>query len=151
MISLDDARAFVLASSVARPSETIALEDARGRYLAQALHASEDLIPFARSAMDGFAVLSSDTGRGATLPVGERVFAEAGDVVHRSGTATPISTGAPLPRGADAVIPIEDTSVESAGVRLSGAVAPGDHVFPPGEDALRGDVLARAGTRFSVS
>jgi molybdopterin molybdotransferase len=60
-------------------------------------------------------------------------------------TAIGIATGAPLPLGADAVIPWEDVSAHERSIELRRPVAAGAHVFPPGDDARRGDVIARAG------
>jgi molybdopterin molybdotransferase len=147
-IPFEDAVARIEAASERLEAETIALDDAAGRILARTLVADDDLVPFARSAMDGFAIAAADARERRSFPVRGRVYAErAPSRRHEPGTATSIATGAPIPLGADAVVPIEDV-VERDGTivldRLHGVRA-GDHVFPPGEDARRGDVLAREG------
>jgi molybdopterin molybdotransferase len=147
-IHFEDAVARIEAACERLESETIALDDAAGRILAHALVADDDLVPFARSAMDGFAIAAADARERRSFAVRGRAYAErAPSRRHEPGTATAIATGAPIPLGADAVVPIEDV-VEGDGTivldRLH-AVRAGDHVFPPGEDARRGDVLAREG------
>ena len=79
------------------------------------------------------------------LPVAGRVFAEEGEASLVPGTALAIMTGAPVPRGADAVIPHERTERHGDSVRIFAPVEPGDCVFPPGEDFRRGDELISPG------
>jgi len=89
-------------------TERIALLTSVGRVAAETIDAREDLVPFARSAMDGFAVRTSDLERTPVeLPVSGRLYADSGETEHAPRTATAIATGAPIPRGADAVLPIE--------------------------------------------
>ena len=148
-ISLADAHRAVLAAAQPLGTEDVALGDALGRVLACDLHAADDLVPFARSAMDGFAVRASDVVPGTRLPLAAApVFAERGEAVHQPGTATPIGTGAALPKGADAVVPIERVRVEADAVRVFEPMEPGAHVFPAGEDARRGERILRAGTEL---
>jgi molybdopterin molybdotransferase len=146
-IAFEDAQAAISAACEPLDAETIALADASGRVLAGTLVADADLVPFARSAMDGYAVLAAETRAGTRrFPVRGRAYAERGpELVHEPGTATAVATGAPIPRGADAVVRFEDVVATPDAIVLGGAVAAGAHVFPPGEDARQGDVLARAG------
>jgi molybdenum cofactor synthesis domain-containing protein len=147
--TLRDARAAMLAAATPLPIETVSLAEARDRALARTLSAPDDLVPFARSAMDGYAVRAADTLAAAhaplDLPVRGAIY--AGDLPGElePGTAMAISTGAPLPFGADAVVPWEDVTKNDTTIVLRGAVAALDHVFPPGDDARRGDVLVREG------
>jgi len=145
---VDFASATALAGAFpALGTERIDLPAADGRTLAERIVAPADLVPFARSAMDGFAVCAADTQRApVTLPIRGTVFAEAGRTAHERGSATAISTGGAIPAGADAVIPIEDTLVSADAIVVARAVTPGHHVFPPGEDAVAGDELLAAGT-----
>src|SRR5437870_8540191 len=112
MVTFDKAREIILASVQALPSEQLALAQALGRVVAEDIVADADLVPYARSAMDGYALRSADIA-GATpadparLPVVGKVLAEAGEAFLASDTAMAITTGAPIPRGADAVIPFE--------------------------------------------
>jgi molybdopterin molybdotransferase len=150
--TLHDARGAMLAASTPLPIEEVFLADARDRALARTLRANDDLIPFARSAMDGYAIRSAETQAAAhaplAIPVRGAIY--AGDLPGplAPGTATAISTGAPLPFGADAVVPWEDVVLRRAQhdtIVLRAPVAPFEHVFPPGDDARRGDVLVREG------
>jgi molybdopterin molybdotransferase len=148
-VSLRDARAAMLAAAAPLPSEEIFLAAARDRTPVRAVRANEDLILFARSAMDGYAVSSADTLDAAhaplALPVRGAIY--AGDVPGAlpPRTATAISTGAPLPFGADAVVPWEDVKVRGDAIVLRRPVAVQAHVFPPGDDARRGDAIVRPG------
>lgn len=147
MIDFEDAQRRILGACTPLGTENVALGAASGRVLAETLRAGADLVPFARSAMDGFAVRAADTALAPTMLRVEGVlYAQAGEpVAHVAGTATQIATGAPIPAGADAVLPVEDVVRENGGIRIRRAVTPGAHVFPPGEDARAGDILAGAG------
>ncbi len=131
--------------------ETLPLADASGSVLASPL-VSEILVPpFARAAMDGYAVKASDTvGASRYEPRGLRL----GEVLHAgrlpegevtSGSCAQIATGAPLPAGADAVVKVEDTLLEGGEVRLTRPVYAGENVSAPGEDIRPGDEVLRAG------
>jgi len=116
--------------------------------------ADEDAVPFPRSAMDGYAVRASDCALAThynpiDLPVAGRVFAEEDESSLSLGAALAITTGAPVPRSADAVIPHERTERHGTIVRIFAPVVPGDCVFPPGEDFHWGDELVRAGEVLS--
>src|SRR4051794_29397520 len=106
LLSFDEALARVLEHARPLPAEPVAVEDAVGRVLAEPARALVDLPPFPSSAMDGFAVCSSDTP--ARLPVVFRIA--AGRPASRAlspGEAMGIATGGVVPEGADAVIPHE--------------------------------------------
>jgi molybdopterin molybdotransferase len=128
--------------------ERVALREALGRVPAQDVIAREDLVPFPRSAMDGYAVRASDTDggrRALALLEGSIAAGSLADVELPPGRAVAVATGAPLPRGADAVVPFERSSRDNGSVLPDGPFAIGQHVFPPGDDARAGDVLAPAG------
>ncbi|HEV2786378.1 MAG TPA: gephyrin-like molybdotransferase Glp [Solirubrobacteraceae bacterium] len=111
-------------------------------------HAPNDVPPFAASAMDGFAIRAADTAPGsATLRlIGEAKAGSEAGVTVQSGTAVRISTGAPLPHGADAIVPQEMTSSDGGAVTVEGQVAVGYHVRPPGEDIRSGELVVPAGS-----
>ncbi len=117
-ISLDDARAAILARAAALPAEEIGLGEALGRRLAADAVSSAPVQPFDNSAMDGFAVRAADTaGASADAPAALALVGEsrAGHPAERGlgpGEAIAISTGAMLPEGADAVVRVEDTRRE---------------------------------------
>lgn len=139
------ARALAMGTAALRDVDLISLDDAVGRTLAESVIASDDLVPFARAAMDGYAVAARDAVPGLRLPVRGRIVAGDRPVVHARGGATAIATGAPLPEGADAVIPWEDVEVCDSAIAIARRTVPGAHVFPPGDDARCGDILAACG------
>jgi molybdopterin molybdotransferase len=123
------------------------------RVLARDILTPIDLPPFDNSQMDGYAVRSADVVPGAALRVAARIAAGHGVDLLAPGTAAPIMTGAPIPDGADAVIPIEAATPdhflpehEAATVAFAAPVAPGSYVRPRGSDLPRRAVLLAAGT-----
>jgi molybdopterin molybdotransferase len=145
MLSIDQARAAVLAEVRPLPAEEVALADALGRVLAEDVTAAVDLPPFANSAMDGFAVRSGPSGRRLTV-VGE---SRAGAPANRAlgdGEAIRISTGAMLPEGADAVLQIELVSEDGDSIVLNDEVQPGRNTRSAGEDVRAGTPVLQAGT-----
>ena len=126
LLSLETARDAVLAVAEPVGTERVAAADSFGRITAETVTASVALPPWANSAMDGYAVRSADTA-GATedAPVELRVIGDvaagaAPDVTVVPGTAVRIATGARLPEGADAVVPVEDTTpLDAAGTARS--------------------------------
>ena len=144
-------------------SETVTLEDAIGRVLAEPVAALVTMPPFDNSAMDGYAVHGADVA-GATpgAPVTLRVVGEVG-AGHEPpgrvvpGTAMRILTGAMLPPGADAVVPVEDTDAAEgvaglpAEVAVRAAVPVGQHVRRAGSDVVAGQPLLGAGLAISPS
>jgi molybdopterin molybdotransferase len=149
MIEYKEARALVLSAAKPLPAETVPLARALGRTLARDVRAGEDIPPFTKSAMDGYAVRAADT-RPAPVELAVVEDLPAGRLARRRigpGEAARIMTGAPLPEGADAVVMVEDTerSVPS-GVVVRRAVGPGDNVGPAGEDVAKGETALERGT-----
>ncbi|WP_456840355.1 molybdopterin biosynthesis protein [Bradyrhizobium sp. USDA 4486] len=136
------------------PNETRKLGAALGAALAEDITAPIDVPPFDRSNVDGFAVRSSDlaaAGEGAPVRLalnGETIHCGAAPALQvAAGTATPIATGGPLPRGADAVIMVEHTQpAGSDAIEVRRATSPGQFVSYAGSDIARGEALLRAGT-----
>lgn len=154
MITLDEAKRFVLEGLVALEPVEVALAEALGCVVAEHVVARESIPGFTNSSMDGFALRADDTISGsARLAVVDAVM--AGDVsavrVH-AGEATRIMTGAPLPDGADAVCMIEETIVENpTTVRISRVVARGEYVRYPGDDVKAGELLVSPGTELNAT
>jgi len=153
-IDFDKAVHSILCTVKRLPAEDVALAHALGRIAAARIVADEDAVPFPRSAMDGYAVRASECalaaqGHPIELPVAGHVFAEKGELVLVPETAVYITTGAPIPRGADAVIPHERVEQLGGSIRIFAPVAPGDCVFPPGEDFRSGDELVAPGETLS--
>jgi molybdopterin molybdotransferase len=150
--SVEEAREQILARVRRLPAEDVLLLDAAGRVLAADIVSPMDLWPFARSAMDGYALRAADTaGASPDRPVALRITGavpagSAPTAPVAAGSACRVATGAPIPAGADAVIPFELVRVDGDRLVLTTVVPAGKHVFPPGDDARRGEVLLPAGT-----
>lgn len=146
-ISVDEHAAFIrslLAGLGARPTERVALADALGRITATPVESPIPLPPFRNSQMDGFAVRADDVaGAPVTLPIAGEVAATVGVPAPLAPrTAVRIMTGAQVPDGADAVVPVEDTEPDGDGVVIRRARAVGEYVREAGSDLARGaDVL----------
>ena len=150
LLSLEEAQRRILEHVEPLPPETVRLEEAAGRVVAEDAAARTDLPPFDSSAMDGFAVRSGDTpGR---LPVVARIA--AGRPAPRelqAGEAMAIATGGVVPGGANAVIPIEHVVDHDNEVEIGERVEPGANVRPRGGDLVAGDVVVRAGLRLGAA
>jgi molybdenum cofactor synthesis domain-containing protein len=146
-VSIEEARNAVLEYAKVLDSEEVFLDDALGRALAVDASAPNDVPPFAASAMDGFAIRAADTIKGAARLqiIGEAKAGTAADVAVRRGTAVRISTGAPIPEGADTVVPQELTSSEDSTVFIDSQIRRGYHVRPAGEDIRAGELVVPAG------
>ncbi len=162
LLSLEEGMRILLESvTPLSRTERVPLLEAAGRVLAEPITASIDVPPFARAAMDGYAVIAENTfGAGNFKPVLLRLV----EVVHAadiaSGTVEPgtciqIATGAPIPAGADAVVMVEDTEldprVESLTVKIYKPVYPRQNVSPQGQDLQAGKEVLAAGIRLDPS
>jgi molybdopterin molybdotransferase len=147
LLSLEEAQRRILERVVRLPDEQVALDDVAGRVTAADVESQVDLPPFDSSAMDGFALRSADTpGR---LPVVERIA--AGRPAARAlaaGEAMGIATGAAIPDGADAVIPIEDVVDDGNEIEIVERVERGADVRPRGGDLRAGQVVVSGGMRL---
>jgi len=162
LLSVAQAQERLLAAFSPLGTENIPLTTAVGRVLAAPVHSLLDLPPFANSSMDGFAVHSVDVQRvtrdeAVRLPVVADI--QAGSKLEISlepGNAARIMTGAPLPHGADAVVPVEETDFND---RQAGRAAPrwvqvfkqvgsGENVRPRGQDIRAGELALTTGTRL---
>ncbi|HEU0116087.1 MAG TPA: molybdopterin molybdenumtransferase MoeA, partial [Thermomicrobiales bacterium] len=147
----DEARAIILRHVRPMPVERLPLADAAGRILAEDLVAPADQPPFAAATMDGFAVVADD-GSPWREVIGEQTAGFVLDAEVTPGTAIRITTGAPVPRGATAVVKVEATEpAEDHVVILQEDVAPGENIRPIGADLRRGDVVVRRGTRLDAA
>lgn len=156
MIPVEEAQRRVLDETPLLDTESVELHDALGRVLREDVRAPRDVPSSDNSAMDGYAVTAADLeGASEAAPVSLRVVEDvpAGRVgtkrVER-GTAIRIMTGALIPAGADAVVPVELTDAGSELVRVTAAVRSGANVRARGEDMRAGAVILRAGTRLGA-
>jgi molybdopterin molybdotransferase len=153
MIPLIHAQRLVAGLDVAPGAvETLPLERALGRILAEAPASEGDLPPFDRATMDGFAVSSrGGEGRAAWRIVGALAAGATASAPLRQGEALKIMTGAPLPAGADAVVPIELATATQGEVRFARPPAPGQNVHARASDLRRGEQPLAAGTRITAA
>lgn len=154
MLAVPDAQALVLAQTSMLPAITVALETALGYVVAEAIHAQEPLPPFPASIKDGYAVVAAD-GPGEYGLAGEVTAGRVADFVLRPGTVAYITTGAPLPRGADAVVQVEDTErvvlPDGPRVRIYRQVRVGEDIRSVGTDVAAGQCVLEAGERLGAA
>jgi molybdenum cofactor synthesis domain-containing protein len=136
---------MVLSRARGLPVERVPLAEAAWRVLAEDLVADEDHPPFAAATMDGFAVVAADHSPWREV-IGEQTAGFVLDLEVTEGTAIRIMTGAPVPRGADAVIQVEDTEPADDHVVVRREVALGENVRRIGADVGRGERVLAAGT-----
>jgi molybdopterin molybdotransferase len=152
VLSVEEALEAILSRVDVLGTEHVDVLAGLGRVLAQPIVSRREIPPWPNSSMDGYAVRAADTGRGAVLSVVGRV--EAGGLPARPvgrGEAVRIFTGAPLPDGADAVVPQEDVDAEDGHVTLRVAVDHAAYVRPRGEDVRVGDQVLEAGTLLTAA
>jgi molybdopterin molybdotransferase len=152
MISVEEARRRLLAPLVPLGAEQVAVSEAAGRVLAEDVEARRTQPPWDVSAMDGYAVRAGDaTSVPARLKVvGSVPAGQAYAGMVGRGEAVRIFTGAPMPKGADAVVIQEDTERAGDSVVVREAAPPGQHVRLAGLDFRAGEVGLRAGRRLSA-
>jgi molybdopterin molybdotransferase len=154
LISVDEARARVLDGVSPLAPLHLALTDAHGCVAAEDVVAAESLPSFASSAMDGFAVRAADVAEATPQQpaelkiVGSALIGSRPEATVGGGEAMAIATGAPIPSGADTIVPIENAEVQGEIVRLLEAAPTGKHVRPVGEDVTAGTVLVERGKRL---
>jgi gephyrin len=155
MLSVDAALAAVLAQADALPAITVDLHTALGHVLAETIYAGEPLPPFVASVKDGYAVIAAD-GPGIYPVVGEVTAGRLADFNLQPGTVAYITTGAPMPPGADAVVMVEETEQLPAQngtpqVRIDVGVKAGSDVRPVGVDVAPGEAVLAAGERLGAA
>jgi len=152
MISVEDALKLILDTAPVLGVEKVDIITALGRVIGEDIHAPSDIPPFDNSAMDGYAVRSEDT-KGASrdhpavltviedLPAG---YVAKGKI--KKGEAIRIMTGAPMPRGADSVVMVEETEASGNKVKTFSEAEPGQHIRKAGEDVKKGELVIPKGT-----
>src|SRR5262249_3501552 len=148
LVHPDEARAIVLSHSRVLPVESVALGDAAWRGLAEGVRGTGDHPPFPAGTMGGLAVVAADVSPWREV-IGVQTAGNPVAVEVTPGTAVRITTGAPVPRGADAVVRVENTEPADDHVIVHQAeVAAGENIRPVGFDLRRGGLLLSAGTRL---
>lgn len=147
MPTFEEARTIIINSVLPSGIEQVGLLDAVGRVLAEDIIAPYDLPQSNNSAMDGYAVQATDCQPGSRLQVTGFIQA-GGDIPLEvfSGTAIKIMTGARIPAGCDAVIPVEEVTDEGEYILCNSAVMPDDHIRFKGEDVTTGELVIASST-----
>ncbi len=151
MITVEEALGRILPYIEPLGSEKVSILDALGRVIAEDIDANRDIPPLDNSGMDGYAVKTEDLRNAdPNHPVRLEVIEDlpAGFISTKTvgrGEAIRIMTGAPIPRGADAVIPVEHTGKEGRSVTIFKAVLPGEYIRRAGEDVKKGDRVISIG------
>lgn len=157
LLSVEEARDDVLSQVRSLAPLQLPLVEAAGCVLADEVLAAGDLPAFASSAMDGYAVRAIDAaGASSSTPVELKLVGQARIGRRPEGTvgtgeAIAIATGAPIPAGADSIVPVENTEDAGDLVRIFQGSAPGAHVRPVGEDVRAGTTLVGAGRRLGAA
>ena len=151
MIHPDEARATIFRYLWRLPSESVSLRDASWRVLAGDLMATEDQPPFPAATMDGYAVVADDPSPWREI-VGRQSAGYIADLEVAIGTAAWITTGAPVPPGATAVVPVEATELADDHVIVhEERVAPGENIRPVGVDLAKGSAVLRRGSLLGAA
>jgi molybdopterin molybdotransferase len=151
MINYEEARALALSALKTRPPESVLLAEALGRTLARDIKARENIPPFNKATMDGYALRAEDiraAGKDAAVELEVLEDLPAGRVSRKSvgrGQAVRIMTGAPLPKGADAVVMVEDTEKSGGRVKVRREVKPGINIGQAGEDLKKSELVLERG------
>ncbi len=146
MISIEEALAHILDACPSLGTEEVSAEHAVGRVLQQQVVAPTHYPPFDRVMMDGYALRAADLENTNVLPVrGESAAGTHHNIECEPGTCAEAMTGAPLPRGADSVVMVEQTHRDGDLVTFEAPVRKGQHFAPAGEEAREGDVLLKPG------
>jgi molybdenum cofactor synthesis domain-containing protein len=142
----DEAKNVILSRVCRLQPEEISLRDAYGRILCDDIISREDFPPFPAATMDGYAVIAEDPSPWREI-IGHQTAGYVENFEVHLGSAAWITTGAPVPRGADAVVPVESTEASDGHVVIvDHAVQPGDNIRPVGVDLAAGVTVLEAGS-----
>lgn len=143
MVPIDEAHRLIMARAAPLGVEEVDALAADGRVLAEAVLAPEDVPDVPKASMDGYALRAGD-GLAERRVVAELTAGGEPGLVIGAGAAARIMTGAPMPAGADAMVPVELTEERDGTLRVGRELSPGDYVHTVGQDVARGaPVLAR--------
>lgn len=151
MVTVDEALDKILSHIYPLGFEKVSILDALGRVIAEDIHTHRNIPPLDNSAMDGYAVRFEDIQKASPEhPIRLEVIEDlpAGFISEKKierGKAIRIMTGAPIPKGADTVIPVEETKKEDESVLIFKAFSRGEHIRQAGEDVKRGDRVISKG------
>ena len=150
LVSVEDALGIVLAHVHPLPPRRTTLSEAYGLVLAEDAVASDFMPPFPAAGVDGFAIRTED-GAGDRRYLGEQMAGVVTGLAVNAGTAVRITTGAPVPPGADAVVMVEVAEERDGLVHIYQLPQPGDGIRPVGQDIRSGEVVLRHGTQLGAA
>jgi molybdenum cofactor synthesis domain-containing protein len=145
MLPVEEAIDIVLSEVRPLAPARMPFTQALGLVLAEDVHAGEPMPPFRAASVDGFAVVAADPSPVRRL-VGEQVAGYIGDVQVAAGTAVRVTTGAPVPPGADAMVMVEFTEERDGNVEIKTEVEAGSNIRPAGQDLAQGELVLARGT-----
>jgi len=149
MINIEEALTIIQQQVRPLPAISLPFQEALGYVLAEDIFANEPMPPFAASSVDGFAVVAAD-GAGLRRLVGDQTAGYVDDLRVEPGTAARVTTGAPVPAGADAVVMVEETEMQDGQVDiLTGDTPAGANIRPVGQDIETGQLVLAKGTRLA--
>ena len=125
----------------------VSLQDASGRVLAEDIIAQEDLPRFDKSAVDGYAIKSADSVGASQFKPATFQLTDNQEITDKQ--TKQVWTGNPIPKGANAVVMLENTKKHDGKLEVWNQLAPGDNVSKKGEDIKKGEIVAKAGTRLN--
>ncbi|HNS04766.1 MAG TPA: molybdopterin molybdotransferase MoeA, partial [Candidatus Saccharicenans sp.] len=152
MIPYEQARKLVIEKAKLLGQEVVTLDEALGRVVAKDISSKINVPPFRNSAMDGYAVRSEDTKQAKRENyVSLKLVAAqpAGDYFRkriRNGKTVKVMTGAPVPAGADAVVPLEEVEQRGEQILIRREIKPGENIREAGEDVKKGEIIIRKGS-----
>ena len=145
MIPVEEAIDLVLQAVQPLPPVRVPFNDALGLVLAEDVRAAEPMPPFRAASVDGYAVIASDTAAIRQV-VGDQSAGYVDDVQVTPGTAVRVTTGAPVPPGADAMVMVESTEEQGGYVEIKTNVAPGSSIRAVGQDLADGQLVLAQGS-----
>ena len=146
MIPIDDALAMIEREIQPLPTIARPFGESLGMVLAEDIFAKEPMPPFAAASVDGYGVVAAD-GPGWRKIVGDQMAGYVAGMQLEAGTAARVTTGAPIPAGADAMVMIEDTEERDGQVHIMDQnIQPGNYIRPIGQDIEQGQLVMAAGT-----
>lgn len=155
MIPYEQARKLVIEKAAVLGQEAVTLDEALGRVAARDIRSKINVPPFRNSAMDGYAIRSEDTkrdtGKGGANYISLKLVAAqpAGDYFRkkiRSRETLKVMTGAPVPAGAEAVVPLEEVERQGSQILIKRQIKPGENIREAGEDVKKGEIIIRQGS-----
>jgi molybdopterin molybdotransferase len=146
-VTVDEALSLIFEHVKPKSHQLLPIELALGHVLAEEIIAVHNLPPFDNSAMDGYAIKAADAGK--SLDCAHTIFAgDKEEIRLQEMNCIKIMTGARIPHGCEAIVPIEDTVAEDNKITMPDTVLPAQHIRLTGEDIQRGDLLLEKGERL---